>query len=99
MRKPCVFQQLKTLPLFFLLCTRSLLQIVTPENRLEWENFTVNYGEQWVDDYMELQKTDENFYGPIYEPGTYNISETLWGDLHEVIPYNITDRVYLPAVS
>jgi hypothetical protein len=63
---------------------------------LEWENFTVQYGEQWVDEYMALQKTDEHYYGPIYEPGTYNVSDSIHGDFGE-LPYNITDRVFLPT--
>jgi hypothetical protein len=50
-------------------------------NRLEWENFTATYGRAWVDEYMELQKTDKNYYGPIIEEWEdYNVIHGDFGD-------------------
>jgi hypothetical protein len=64
--------------LYLILCP-----VITPENRLEWEAFTTKHGRSWVDEYMALQKTDDNYYGPIIEE--YNISSVIYGDFGKLI--------------
>ena len=68
------------------------LPVVSPENRLEWEEYSLLHGKDWIDKDMSLMETDPNYFGPIY----YDYEEygVIFGELEDV-PYNTT-RNMLP---
>lgn len=42
------------------------LPLVTPENRMEWESYSIANGKAWVDQDLALLETDPNYFGPVY---------------------------------
>lgn len=50
----------------------NILHIVTPEDREEWDTYSVE-NDQWVNEAMEVQETFDGYYGPIVYNGTKNV--------------------------
>lgn len=70
------------------------LPLVTAENRLAWEAYSLQHGQAWVDENMDLMETDPNYHGPIYRD--YHMNGVIHGDFDDV-PYNETTRHMLPT--
>jgi hypothetical protein len=64
--------------------TVTVLPIVTPENRAEWEAYSVA-NDGWVDESTAIQATWDGYYGPIVYGGEKN--REIHGDF-DVIPAN-----------
>ena len=60
------------------------LPLVTPENRLDWEAYSIEHG-GWVNESMKIQENHDQYYGPvIYDFELYGV---IHGDFADV-PYS-----------
>jgi hypothetical protein len=69
-----------------------LLPLIMPENRIEWESYSLQ-NKGWVDDVIRVQEKWKNYYGPDIDH--WNAHGIIYGDFDDM-PYNLT---YVPYRS
>jgi hypothetical protein len=67
-----------------------LTPLVTPENREQWENYSLQH-KDWVDNVIQIQENWKNYYGPNVDK--WSAHGIIHGDFGDM-PYNLTYVTY-----